>query len=106
MFNVLRTQTKMLKGEDFVNVKYISQERLDAIRKFLESKDSSELPHDISRIMWRARDLYTSDEGKPEIYLTKTRNYREDIIVQFDDNGSIKCFIIANDYTNDFWSLT
>lgn len=82
-----------------MNVKYISQEKLEVIRRFLESKDLSNLKTELPLIMWRANDLYSTEKENPKFFLTDSKYSYDDLSVQFDKEGKIKCIIIFNDYT-------
>ena len=86
-----------------MSVQYISHEKLEVIRKFLESKDLSDLKIELPWILWRAKDLYSTEEENPKFYLTDSRYACDDLSVQFDEEDKIKCIIIFNDYTGENW---
>lgn len=87
-----------------MKINYISQERLEVLRSFLESKDLSEIPMELPYIMWRAKDLYAKD-NTPQAYLTDSKNFTKDLMTEFDSNGKVLYFIILDDYTGKSWSI-
>ena len=84
--------------------KYISQEKLEVIRKFLETKDLSNIPREIPWIMWRAKKLYATADSSQK-YATDSEYAYEDIAVDFDKNGDVSCVIIFNEYSGESWSF-
>ena len=84
--------------------KYISQEKLEVIRKFLETKDLSNIPGEIQWVMWRAKKLYATVDS-PQKYVTDSEYAMEDIAVDFDKNGNVSCVIIFNEFSGKSWTL-
>ena len=87
-----------------MKINYISQERLEVLRKFLESKDLTKIPMELPYIMWRAKDLYATD-NTPRAYLTDSKNFTKDLMTEFDNNEEVLYFIIFDDYTGESWSI-
>ena len=85
-------------------VQYISQEKLEVIRNFLESKDLGNIPRNITWLMWRAQKLYAT-EVSPQKYATDTQYDFEDLYVDLDTNGQINCLIVFNEWIGKSWII-